>query len=90
MNEIKATEAFKKSVEILKNIANMTQSKLSMNQEQAMKTKSMEQTFKRSKASDFGSGIAMSEGAIAVPPLCEAIGLTGDACTNLKVTSQVS
>ena len=68
----------------------MTASKLSMNQEQAMKTKSMEQTFKRSRATDFGSGISMSEGAISVPPLCEAMGLTGDACTNLKTTSQVS
>ena len=54
-----------------------------------MKSKSMEMTFKRTKASDFGSDVKMSEGGISVPPLCESMGLVGDACTNLKVTSQV-
>ena len=68
----------------------MTSSKLSLNQETAMKSKSMEQTFKRSKASDFGETVQMTEGAISVPPLCQSMGLTGDACANLKVTSQVS
>ena len=83
-------DSFKKSVEILSNVANMTASKLSLNDENNVKTKSMEMNFKRSKASDFDKDIKMSEGAISVPPLCESMGLTGDSCTNLKVTSQVN
>lgn len=73
----------------MKNVANMTASKLSLNEDSQIKTKSMEMGFKRSKASDFGNDIKMTEGAIALPPLCESMGLTGDACSNLKVTSQV-
>lgn len=85
----KVLDSFRKSVEILKNVANMTASKLSLNEDSQIKTKSMEMGFKRSKATDFGD-IKMSEGAITLPPLCESMGLTGDACSNLKVTSQVN
>ena len=60
-----------------------------MNEDSQTITKSMELSFKRSRASDFGSDVKMSEGGISVPPLCESMGLVGDACTNLKVTSQV-
>ena len=80
--------AFQKSVDILKDVANMTSSKLSLNQGSQTKTKSMELNFQRSKASDIGH-INMSEGGIQVPPLCEIMGLTGDDCSNLKMTSQV-
>jgi hypothetical protein len=86
----KVLDSFRKSVDVLKNVANMTSSKLSLNQNIAMKTKSMEQNFQRSKAADFGNSVPVTEGNIAVPPLCESMGVTGDACSNLKVTSQVS
>ena len=49
----------------------------------------MELSSKRSKASDFGDSLAISDGKVSMPNMCEAVGAKGDDCTNLKMTSQV-
>lgn len=82
-------DSFKKTNAILSNVANMTSSHLSINENTTIKTDSMELSFKRSKATDFEDNIPVSEGKIQMPPLCASMGLQGDGCENLKLTSQV-
>lgn len=82
-------DSFQKTNAILANVANMTSSHLSLNENTTIKTGSMEMSFKRSKATDFSEDFPVSEGKIKMPPLCESMGLQGDDCTNLKLTAQV-
>ena len=87
---IKLLDLFQKTNKILSQVANMTASKLSLNQDSQIKTKSMELNFKKSKATDFDSNVKMSDGAIQLPPLCETIGLGSSSCEDVKLTSQVA
>ncbi len=69
----------------------MTSYKLSLGQENCIRTSSIELNFKRSKALDFNSNVAVSEGQIQMPNLCNALGelINSAACDNLVLTTQV-
>ena len=68
----------------------MTAYKLSLGQQNSIKTSSTELNFKRNKALDFSSNVAVSEGQIQMPNLCNALGLMNSAaCDNLVLTTQV-
>jgi hypothetical protein len=82
-------DSFQKTSSVLTSLANMTSTHLSVNQNSSLKTASMELNSFRSRASDFGDSLPVSEGKISVPNLCSATGATGDSCDNLKLTSQV-
>lgn len=67
----------------------MTSYKLSLGQVSSIKTDSMELNFKRSLAKDFNGNVAVSEGQILMPNLCNALGVHGASCDSLVLTTQV-
>lgn len=67
----------------------MTSALLSLNDNTTIKTDAMELNFMRSKASDFNDNLPVSDGKIQMPSICDSMGVKGDDCTNLKLTSQV-
>lgn len=82
-------DAFQKSNVILQQVGSMTAYKLSLGQDSTIKTSSMELNFQRSKASNFSNNVAISQGQIQMPNLCEATGAQDSDCRNLVLTTQV-
>jgi len=89
-NLLKLLDSFKKSTEILDQVGSMTSYKLSLGQYSSIKTASMELNFKRSKAQDLNSNVALSQGQILIPNLCVALRLKAPSCDTLVLTTQVS
>ena len=81
--------SFFQTSSVLNNVANMTASKLSLNENSYIQTGSMELAFKKSNAENFDSNIQLSEAAIKLPNLCQASGRSGGDCSGLQLTSQV-
>ena len=87
---LKLLDSFQKSCIILNQIGNMTAYKLSLGQQNSIKTSSIELNLKRNKALDFSSNVAVSEGQIQMPNLCNVFGVMNSAaCNNLVLTTQV-
>lgn len=84
-------DLYKKSMNILNQIANMTSSKLSLNQDLQTKTNVMELNFKKSLLNDFNTNsVKSSEGEVKIPNLCNSLNLNNVECSNQIVTSQVN
>lgn len=88
-NSDQIIDLYKKSVNILNQVANMTLGKLSLNQDIQSKTSSMEMNFKKSKTSDFDTNIKSVEGEIKIPNLCQSLKLNDVECSTRVLMSQV-
>ncbi len=76
---------------ILNQVANMTLTKLSLNQDLAIESSAMQMNFRKTNASSFTNNLKMSQGSISVPSsLCDSFQMDPVSCSNNLITSQVN
>ena len=76
---------------ILNQVANMTLTKLSLNQDLAIESSAMQMNFKRTNASNFKNDLKMSQGRISIPTsLCDSFQMDPIACSKNCISSQVN
>ena len=76
---------------ILNQVANMTLTKLSLNQDLAIESSAMQMNFRKTNASSFTNNLKISHGSISVPSsLCVSFQMDPVSCSNNLITSQVN
>ena len=86
----KLLNSFQTMNTILNQVANMTLTKLSLNQDLVIESSTMKMNFKKTNASNFKNDLKMSQGSISVPTsLCDSFQMDPIACSNNLIISQV-